>query len=152
MSSCIRCVGGCNERIKYGENKIPDPANLANKTTLTTFHTNDVVMAVVFPIVVLHTSGGNGTFPGDGFVTFLFIEKFKKQIGGSIDANSKDNVGIRITFNNIGVNTDFKFIFGEIIASYDSNWGSIVDGDKLIEDGNKLIEELFGSQSGKKNC
>ncbi|MNR48007.1 hypothetical protein D3C85_1671850 [compost metagenome] len=50
------------------------------------------------------------------------------------------------------MNTDFKFIFGEIIASYDSNWGSIVDGDKLIEDGNKLIEELFGSQSGKKNC
>lgn len=116
-----------------GCNLKPDPADLANKTPLPVLYPNDVVMAGDFPIVVLHASGGNGTFSGDGFVTFPFIEKFRKAIGGTIDANSNQNVGIRITFNNIGVNTDFKLISGEIVASYDANWGSMVDVDGIID-------------------
>jgi hypothetical protein len=50
---------------------------------------------------------------------------------------------IRITFNNIGVNTDFKLISGEIIASYDPSWKGIIDGDKLVEDISDFIDDFI---------
>lgn len=116
----------------------PDPAALSNKTPLPALFPNDVVTAGDFPIVVLKSTGSNGTFSGEGYVTLPFLEKFKELIDAA-DAlgGDKVNIGkysrIRITFNNIGINTDFKLISGEIVANYDPNWGSMVDGDKLVE-------------------
>jgi|GEM_PF-2540004 len=117
----------------------PDPNDLANKTPLPELFPNDVVTAGDFPIVVLKSTGSNGTFSGEGYVTLPFLEKFKELIDAA-DAlgGDKVNIGkysrIRITFNNIGINTDFKLISGEIIASYDPNWDSMVDGDKIVND------------------
>lgn len=117
----------------------PDPNDLANKTPLPNLYPNDVVTAGDFPIVVLHATGSNGTFSGDGYVTLPFLEKFRKLIDAA-DAlgGEKTNIGkfsrIRITFNNIGINTDFKLISGEIIASYDPTWNGISDLDPLIND------------------
>jgi hypothetical protein len=117
----------------------PDPKDLANKTPLPELFPNDVVTAGDFPIVVLKSTGSNGTFSGEGYVSLPFLTKFRKLIDAA-DAlgGEKINIGkfsrIRITFNNIGINTDFKLISGEIVASYDPNWGSMVDGDKLVED------------------
>jgi len=117
----------------------PDPAALSNKTPLPALFPNDVVTAGDFPIVVLKSTGSNGTFSGEGYVTLPFLEKFKELIDAA-DAlgGDKVNIGkysrIRITFNNIGINTDFKLISGEIVASYDKNWGGMVDGDKLVND------------------
>jgi hypothetical protein len=134
----------------------PDPAALSNKTPLPALFPNDVVTAGDFPIVVLKSTGSNGKFSGEGYVTLPFLEKFKELIDAA-DAlgGDKVNIGkysrIRITFNNIGINTDFKLISGEIVASYDPNWGSMVDGDKLVEDITNLIndydptiESIFG--------
>lgn len=123
----------------------PDPAALSNKTPLPALFPNDVVTAGDFPIVVLKSTGSNGTFSGEGYVTLPFLEKFRELIdaatalaGKDEGGNDKSNIGkytrIRITFNNIGVNTDFKLISGEIVASYDPNWGGMVDGDKLVND------------------
>src|SRR5690606_38550083 len=111
-----------------------------------------------FPIVVLKASGSNGRFTGEGYVTLPFLEKFRKLIDAA-DAlgGDKTNIGqfsrIRITFDNIGVNTDFKLISGEIIASYDPDWGSMIDGDKLVDNITDLvnkydpiIESIFGPQ------
>jgi Fibronectin type III domain len=123
----------------------PDPNDLKNKTPLDKLVKNDVVIAGDFPIVVWHATGSNGTFSGDGYVTLPFLEKFKTLIdaadnlaGQNENGEQKSNIGkysrIKITFTNIGINTDFKLISGEIIASYDSNWGSILDGDKLEQD------------------
>lgn len=122
----------------------PDPNDLANKNPLPDLFPNDVVTAGDFPIVVLHSTGSNGTFSGDGYVTFPFLEKFRKLIDAvDVLGGEKTNIGefsrIRITFNNIGVNTDFKLISGEIIASYDAEWGGISNLDPLIE-------EIFGPQ------
>lgn len=117
----------------------PDPADLANKNPLPELFPNDVIAAGDFPIVVIHSTGSNGTFSGDGYVTLPFLEKFRKLIDAA-DAlgGDKINIGqfsrIRITFNNIGINTDFKLISGEIIASYDPNWSGIADGDKILTD------------------
>jgi hypothetical protein len=152
----------------------PDPKDLANKTPLPELFPNDVVTAGDFPIVVLKSSGSNGTFSGEGYVTLPFLEKFKKLIDAADSANQiikgadkiissldpenkklsnnlsnsslakATDIGkytrIRITFNNIGVNTDFKLISGEIIASYDPSWKGIVDGDKLVDDISDLID------------
>ncbi|WP_289658118.1 fibronectin type III domain-containing protein [Flavobacterium panacagri] len=127
----------------------PDPADLANTSPLATLFPNDVIAAGDFPVVVLHATGSNGTFSGDGYVTFPFLEKFRKLIdaadalaGKDENGESKGSIGentrIRITFNNIGLNTDFKLISGEIIASYDAEWKGMVDGDQILTD-------VFGS-------
>ncbi|MCP2025947.1 hypothetical protein L1276_001087 [Flavobacterium sp. HSC-32F16] len=124
----------------------PDPNDLANKNPLPQLFPNDVIAAGDFPIVVLHATGSNGSFSGDGYVTIPFLEKFRKLIDAA-DAlgGDKVNIGqfsrIRITFNNIGLNTDFKLISGEIIAGYDPNWGGILDGDKLVDDITNLVDE-----------
>lgn len=131
----------------------PDPNDLANKNPLPDLFPNDVVTAGDFPIVVLHSTGSNGTFSGDGYVTFPFLEKFRKLIDAAdVLGGEKTNIGefsrIRITFNNIGINTDFKLISGEIIASYDATGGSIIDGDKLVDDivdeYDPIMESIFG--------
>jgi len=123
----------------------PDPNDLANKTPLPNLYPNDVVSAGDFPIVVLHATGSNGNFSGDGYVTLPFLEKFRKLIdaadafaGKDENGKSKSNIGqytrIRITFSNIGLNTDFKLISGEIVASYDPNWSGMADLDGVFND------------------
>ena len=130
-------IAGCGIR--------PDPNDLTNKTPLDQLLKNDVVKAGDFPIVVWHATGSNGTFSGDGYVTLPFLEKFKTLIdavdnlaGQDENGNPKSSIGkysrIKITFTNIGINTDFKLISGEIMASYDPNWGSILDGDQIAQD------------------
>ncbi|MEL1255897.1 fibronectin type III domain-containing protein [Flavobacterium sp. DGU38] len=132
----------------------PDPKDLANKNPLPELFPNDVVTAGDFPIVVLHSTGSNGTFTGDGYVTLPFLEKFRKLIDAA-DAlgGEKINIGqfsrIKITFTNIGVNTDFKLISGEIVASYDEgNWDKMLDIDKLADDISEeydpIMESIFG--------
>ena len=126
----------------------PDPKDLANQNPLPNLLPNDVVTAGDFPIVVIKSSGSNGRFTGEGYVTLPFLEKFRALIDAA-DAlgGEKVNIGqfsrIRITFDNIGVNTDFKLISGEIIASYDPNWKSMIDGDKLVEDVVDFFENIF---------
>jgi hypothetical protein len=106
-----------------------------------------VVTAGDFPIVVLKSTGSNGTFSGEGYVTLPFLEKFRKLIdaaaalaGSDENGDSKANIGkytrIRITFKNIGINTDFKLISREIVASYDEKgWQTnMLDGDKAVND------------------
>ena len=117
----------------------PDPKDLANKNPLPSLFPNDVVTAGDFPIVVIKATGSNGNFTGEGYVTLPFLEKFRKLIDAA-DAlgGEKIDIGkfsrIRITFNNIGVNTDFKLISGEIVASYDPNWGGMADLDGVVND------------------
>ncbi|WP_163395881.1 fibronectin type III domain-containing protein [Flavobacterium limi] len=118
----------------------PDPKDLSNKNPLPELFPNDVVTAGDFPIVVLNSTGSNGTFTGDGYVTLPFLEKFRKLIDAA-DAlgGEKINIGqfsrIKITFKDIGVNTDFKLISGEIVASYDKdNWDKMLDVDKITND------------------
>jgi hypothetical protein len=117
----------------------PDPNDLKNKNPLPSLFPNDVVTAGDFPIVVIKATGSNGNFTGEGYVTLPFLEKFRKLIDAA-DAlgGEKINIGkfsrIRITFNNIGVNTDFKLISGEIVASYDPNWGGMADLDGVVND------------------
>ncbi|MBF4463899.1 polymorphic toxin-type HINT domain-containing protein [Flavobacterium sp. LC2016-12] len=129
----------------------PDPADLTNTTPLKELLPNDVIAAGDFPIVVLHATGSNGTFSGDGYVTLPFIEKFRLLIDAadaiiaqnaedkaenekSAKVNISENTRIRITFNNIGLNTDFKLISGEIIAAYDPKWSSMADLDGVFND------------------
>lgn len=140
----------------------PDPKDLANQTPLPELFPNDVISAGDFPIVVLHATGSNGTFSGDGYVTLPFLEKFRKLIdaaeaiapkdsSGDSKWNLSENTRIKITFDNIGLNTDFKLISGEIVAGYDAaNWDKMLDADKLFDElANRydpLIESIFGPQ------
>ncbi|CAI2767618.1 deaminase domain-containing protein [Flavobacterium collinsii] len=123
----------------------PDPRDLANQTPLPELFPNDVITAGDFPVVVLKAIGSNGNFSGEGYVTLPFLEKFRKLIdaadalgakdeNGASKGNLSENTRIRITFNNVGVNSDFKLISGEIIAAYDPTWSGISDLDGVIND------------------
>ncbi|WP_285225449.1 fibronectin type III domain-containing protein [Flavobacterium tructae] len=138
----------------------PDPKDLTNQTPLPELFPNDVISAGDFPIVVLHATGSNGTFSGDGYVTLPFLEKFRKLIDaaealspkdgeGNSKWNLSENTRIKITFDNIGLNTDFKLISGEIVAGYDAgNWDKFLDVDKLADDianeYDPIMESIFG--------
>lgn len=117
----------------------PDPNDLTNQNPLPELFPNDVISAGDFPIVVISAKGSNGIFSGEGYVTLPFLEKFRKLIDAA-DAlgGEKVNIGqfsrIKVDFDYIGVNTDFKLISGEIIASYaEENWDQIIDVDKAAE-------------------
>ncbi|WP_017498222.1 fibronectin type III domain-containing protein [Flavobacterium sp. WG21] len=143
----------------------PDPKDLTNQTPLPELFPNDVISAGDFPIVVLHATGSNGTFSGDGYVTLPFLEKFRKLIDaaealspkdgeGNSKWNLSENTRIKITFDNIGLNTDFKLISGEIVAGYDaSNWDKFLDVDKLVDGISKeydpIMESIFGPKPEK---
>ncbi|URC11005.1 fibronectin type III domain-containing protein [Flavobacterium sp. B183] len=132
----------------------PDPKDLTNQTPLPELFPNDVISAGDFPIVVLHATGSNGNFSGDGYVTLPFLEKFRKLIDaaealspkdgeGNSKWNLSENTRIKITFDNIGLNTDFKLISGEIVAGYDaSNWDKFLDVDDIADNFPEL--NIFG--------
>ena len=139
----------------------PDPKDLTNQTPLPELFPNDVISAGDFPIVVLHATGSNGTFSGDGYVTLPFLEKFRKLIDaaealspkdgeGNSKWNLSENTRIKITFDNIGLNTDFKLISGEIVAGYDAgNWDKFLDVDKLVDEYDPIMESIFGPKPTK---
>ncbi|WP_291286253.1 fibronectin type III domain-containing protein [Flavobacterium sp.] len=146
----------------------PDPKDLANQTPLPELFPNDVIAAGDFPIVVIKATGSNGNFSGEGYVTLPFLEKFRKLIDaaealspkneeGNSKWNLSENTRIRITFNNIGLNSDFKLITGEIIAAYDPTWSGVSDLDGLVNDvfgdaGNVVNHDIqFPIQSVVKN-
>jgi hypothetical protein len=120
-----------------GCNLLPDPIDLTNKNPLPQLLKNDIVKAGDYPIVVTKATGSNGIFSGEGYVTFPFLAKVRKLIdaanavtGGQLNDVTKYS-RIKVDFSGIGVNTDFKLISGAIVATYDPNWGSIIDTDVL---------------------
>ncbi|WP_288436025.1 fibronectin type III domain-containing protein [uncultured Chryseobacterium sp.] len=104
---------------------MPD-IDIANKNPLQTeLGINEVFMAGDFPVTVI-ASQGSGVYSGIGYIVVPYL------------ANTK----IKVTFNNIQLNTDKKLIAGEIETTYDPEEKGVhsVSGD---------LGEIFGDAGVK---
>ncbi|GAB4514900.1 MAG: hypothetical protein Tsb004_23420 [Allomuricauda sp.] len=83
--------------------------------------------------------GSNSQFSGWGYITLPFLEQFKEVIdAANIATGGEVNIGkfsrVRVEFDNIKINTDYKLVEGMVETSYDAEWSGIVDVDQAIAD------------------
>ncbi|WP_299182379.1 fibronectin type III domain-containing protein [uncultured Aquimarina sp.] len=129
-----RVVGNCTQN-SFGESPVdtfrtlseeladyascgiqPDPVDLSNQELLTELFVNDVFTAGDFPVYVKEVSGST-SFTGEGYISTPWLA----------------TVRIPVKFENIKINTEMKLVDGFVVTTYDPNWGSIVDGDVIID-------------------
>ncbi|SFZ97122.1 Fibronectin type III domain-containing protein [Chryseobacterium limigenitum] len=80
--------------------------DIANKNPLQTMlGVNEVFTAGDFPVTVLAAQGSNGIYSGTGFIQVPYLADTK----------------VKVSFNNIKLNTDKKLIEGVIETTYDPN-------------------------------
>jgi hypothetical protein len=89
----------------------------------TALGTNEVFMAGDFPVTVLQSQGTSGTYSGYGYIQVSYLADTK----------------IKVTFNNIKLNTGKQLIEGIIETTYDVNESSLT----YVSQG---IGETFGDQ------
>src|SRR5690606_33207060 len=130
----FRVGGQCNENAGYTYSQvyefataIPNQAlsyncgitpeiEITNRELLGSLAVNDVFTAGDFPVTVkritgtppLGQLGGNG-FTGWGYIVVPYLHDTK----------------VRVSFNNVKINTDYQFIEGIIETEYDPTWGGM---------------------------
>ena len=100
------------------KNTSPLQDNLYPNTTFT---------AGDFPVTVLNATGSNGVYSGEGFVKVPYLQDTK----------------IKVSFNNIKLNTEHQLIEGKLITTYDQTERNV----QFVQEG---IGEVFGDK-GKKD-
>ena len=106
-----------------GCNIEPEDVDLSNQEILDQLFVNDVFKAGDFPITVLQVTNGNAPFSGGGYVIVPWLGDTK----------------IAVEFNNVQINTDMQLLSGEVVTTYDADWGNVDFLDELeeiIEDDN----------------
>ena len=86
--------------------KIYPKYDIANKNPLQTMlGANEVFTAGDFPVTVISAQGSNGIYSGTGYIVVPYLADTK----------------VKVSFNNIKLNTDKKLIEGAIETTYDPN-------------------------------
>ena len=91
-------------------------------TPIASLAIGDVIMSGDFPVTLTKVAGGNGNFTGEGWVKIPWMGSTK----------------IKVTFANIGVNTEKKLTSGFLQTAYDPNWGNIANIDGVFEGGTNV--------------
>ncbi len=91
-------------------------------TPIASLAIGDVIMSGDFPVTLTKVAGGNGNFTGEGWVKIPWMGSTK----------------IKVTFANIGVNTEKKLTSGFLQTAYDPNWGNILNVDGIFEGGTNV--------------
>ncbi|SUV48359.1 fibronectin type III domain-containing protein [Bergeyella zoohelcum] len=101
--------------------------DITNKTPLQSLlGANEVFMAGDFPVTVLEAQGSNGIYSGTGYIVVPYLADTK----------------VKVSFNNIKLNTDRKLIEGVIETTYDPN-------ETAVAYASAGVGELFGDQGVK---
>ena len=111
--------------------------DIANKSPLQSLlGANEVFTAGDFPVTVISAQGSNGIYSGTGYIVVPYLADTK----------------IKVSFNNIKLNTDKKLIEGAIETSYDPTEKNVIGvGDILNDLGNlfdgivKIIDDAIGN-------
>ncbi|TRX61201.1 hypothetical protein FNH22_03860 [Fulvivirga sp. M361] len=77
---------------------LPPDLNLDNTTPLPNLDIGDVISASDFKVKVTQSSGGNGTFSGEGEMELKFLNYIR----------------VRVTFDNITINDEYRMIDGQV--------------------------------------
>ena len=114
--------------------KIYPKYDIANKNPLQTMlGANEVFTAGDFPVTVISAQGSNGIYSGTGYIVVPYLADTK----------------IKVSFNNIKLNTDKKLIEGVVETTYDVGESNIVDGglfdflDKAITDNYTITNDAI---------
>lgn len=94
-------------------NSVPPPDG---SPPLPALFTNDFIHAGGFDVVVNKATGSNGRFTGEGLAVVPWFNSAK----------------VRVTFENIGVNTSYQLTTGEIKSVWDPNSRSMLVNEKTI--------------------
>ena len=91
--------------------------DISNKSPLPAMNVGDIFLAGDFPVKVLQTSGSQGSFTGNGYVTVPFLGQAMVKVGWS----------------RIGVNTDHKLISGVVMTAFDSTMKQVANVDTVAQ-------------------
>jgi hypothetical protein len=99
----------------------PGEFNLDNTNPLPELQPGDYIQAGDLEVRVDSVGGSNGTFSGKGVTGLPFLNLIQ----------------VRVRFNDIRVNTDYRMFEGHIVTIWDPNSRSVVDvgGDDVLEEG-----------------
>lgn len=101
--------------------------DIANKNPLQTMlGVNEVFTAGDFPVTVLSAQGSNGIYSGTGYIVVPYLAQTK----------------VKVSFNNIMLNTEKKLIEGIIETTYDPN-------ETAVNYASSGLGETFGDQGVK---
>ncbi len=112
---------------------------ITNQDPIETLVINDVFTAGDFPVTVKSVTSGNvdasspngggaaggGGYSGWGYIVVPYLEDTK----------------LKVSFNGIGINTDYQLISGIVYTDYDENWGGVDD----VSDELQSLEDLISS-------
>ncbi|MEW7291730.1 hypothetical protein [Aquimarina sp. 2304DJ70-9] len=98
-----------------------------NQDPLEFMGANETFTAGDFPVTVREVNGRDGTFSGWGFIVVPYLQDTK----------------IKVSFDNIKINTDYQLLDGVVVTDYDEDWGgmgSVNELGELFEGDNDLKE------------
>ncbi|MEP3383923.1 MAG: fibronectin type III domain-containing protein, partial [Flavobacteriaceae bacterium] len=102
---------------------------ITNTDPLEHIGVNETFTAGDFPVTVQSIEGKNGRFTGQGFIVVPYLAYTK----------------IVVEFNGIQINTDYQLIDGEVVTTYDPDWGGVVDIGDGLEGFEDLVSEIEGA-------
>ncbi|WP_077399997.1 hypothetical protein [Cellulophaga omnivescoria] len=105
---------------------IPPEIVITNQDPLQLLGVNDVFTAGDFPVTVKEVNGGNGNYTGWGFIVVPYL----------------GDTQIRVTFNNIQINTDKQLTNGIVETEYDEKFATT--GGAGMSDVSELTELIEG--------
>src|SRR5690606_4414564 len=106
-----------NQALSYNCGITPE-IEITNRELLQSLAVNDVFTAGDFPVTVtsVNPSPFGGGWVGAGYIVVPYLQDTK----------------VRVSFNNIKINTEYQFIEGIIETEYDPTWGGMDDiGDEV---------------------
>lgn len=125
---------------------------ITNQEPLQALVINDVFTAGDFPVTVKFVGSGNVTpTVTDANNSSLFDTQSMNSNGvysgwGFITVPYLQNTKIKVSFNEISINSDYQLIGGMVVTDYDENWGGVDDIgnelDVLLSFGEAIIEAL----------
>ncbi|MDO6490969.1 MULTISPECIES: hypothetical protein [unclassified Cellulophaga] len=105
---------------------IPPEIVITNQDPLQLLGVNDVFTAGDFPVTVKEVNGGNGNYTGWGFIVVPYL----------------GDTQIRVSFNNIQINTDKQLTTGLVETEYDEKFATT--GGAGMSDVSELTELIEG--------
>ncbi|PKV50783.1 TANFOR domain-containing protein [Aquimarina sp. MAR_2010_214] len=105
-----------NEKATYNCGIKPEIV-ITNQDPLEVLVVNEVFTAGDFPVTVKEVKGDNGSFSGWGYIVVPYLQDTK----------------LKVSFDNISINTDYQLLDGIVVTDYDENWEGIESVNDVTE-------------------
>ncbi|MCX2763236.1 fibronectin type III domain-containing protein [Aquimarina muelleri] len=90
---------------------------ITNQDPLSQLVVNETFTAGDFPVTVKEVEGTNGSFSGWGYIIVPYLQDTR----------------LKVSFDNIQINSDYQLLDGVVVTDYDENWGGVDDISNEID-------------------